>query len=174
MDLKDLLHDSSRRTAELGVRFIGNDPDRFLLMLNFAMEDVKPFAMRAARVINMTAKIHPDFIRAHLPGLIQKLHEFKTDGLKRGVLKTLAERSLDYDEDTLGKLVDTCFLWINDPSEKIAIKIYALDILYSSSYSYPEIIPELIASIEHIMPFSSSGVKSKGKKLLKKLYKRQK
>lgn len=170
MDLKALLSDSSRRTADIAVAVAGNDPERFRLLLEFALDDEAPFSMRAARVINMISLSHPQLIRSYLTQIVSRLPGMKNDGLKRGMLKTLSEHRYHYDEESLGKLVDSCFVFLNDPAEKTAVKIYALDILYRTASEYPEIRPELIASIEYILPYSSKGLVSKGNKLLHKLY----
>lgn len=173
MDLKVLLSDSSRRTADMAVAIIGHNPDRFKEMLNFAFEDTDPFAMRAARVVNMVALKHPRLIRPHLHRIVDALPGFRNNGLKRGMLKTLSEHRYDYPEETLGKLIDSCFMFVNDPAEKAAVKIYALDLLVQASRSYPGIRHELITTIEYILPYSSRGIESKGTKLLRKLYREE-
>lgn len=127
--------------------------------------------MRLARVINLVANLHPELIRPHLKELVIKLPTFKTGGLKRCMVKTISERSFDFDENTLGILVNTCFEWVNDPSEEIAIKAYAMEVLYRVSQFHPDIKPELIATIEYLLPEASSGIKVRGKMYLKKLYK---
>jgi hypothetical protein len=60
---------------------------------------------------------------------------------------------------------------LNDPAEAIALKIYAMTILYKISNAYPAIKPELISSIENEIPKNSAAVISRGKRILKKLYK---
>lgn len=170
MDLHDLLFDSSRRTADMAVSAISNNPEFFRKMLDFAMLDKAPFAMRAARVVQLASHNHPELIRNYLNEIVRKLPTFATDGLKRGFAKILTERSLDYDDETLGILVKTSFDWLMNPSEKAAIKVYAMEILYKISQFYPDIKPELISSIENQIPRSTMAVKSRGKEILAKLY----
>ena len=45
-----------------------------------------------------------------------------------------------------------------------------MEIIYKISQLYPEIKNELISTVENMMPRSSFGIKSRGRKLLKKLY----
>lgn len=169
MDLKDLLSDSSRRTIDVGVDFIGKDPERFNLMLNFALEDNGRFAMRAARVINISSTINPELIKPHLSVLADNINDYNNNGLRRGVLKTIAEMEFNYNDDVMGKLVDSCFQFFNDPGEEVAIRVYALEILYRASLKFPEIRPELVSCMEHELPRSSAGIRSRCKKVLKKL-----
>jgi len=121
MELEDLLFDNSRRTADIAVNTIGNDPGLFKKMLDFAMEDRGRFAMRATRVVYLTAHNHPELIRPHLKEIIHKLPTFKNDGLKRCFAKIFTELSCDYDDETLGILVNVCFDWIINPHEKVAL-----------------------------------------------------
>ena len=167
MELEHLLFDSTRRTAGIAVNIIGKDPKLFKRMLDFALEDKDPFALRAARVVNIVTSKYPWLIQPYLKNLVLQLKEFKSIGLKRGIAKTLAEGSFDYDEETFGMLVDTCFFWFNHSSEEIAVRIYALEIVFKASGKYPEIKPELVSSIENEIPRSSAAIKSRGKRLLK-------
>jgi hypothetical protein len=171
MDLEDLLFDSSRRTANIAVSIIGNNPEIFKKFLDFAILDKNLYAMRAARVIQLASHHHPELIRPYIKQIISQLPTFKNDGLKRGFAKILTERSLNLDEDTQGILVNLCFKWLMDPWEKAAMKVYAMDILYKISQFYPDIKPELISTIEDQMHRSTVAVVSRGKTYLSKLYK---
>jgi len=171
MDTKELFPDTSRRTADIAVSVICQSPEIFKNVLDLALEDNGVFAMRAARALNLAAVKRPELVRPYLNDIAKKLPTFKTGGVKRCLLKTISERSFDYSDDTMGLLVNTCFDWVNDPSEEVAIKVYALEVLYRISQFYPDIKPELIASIENLMPEASSGIRVRGKMYLKKLYK---
>ncbi len=105
------------------------------------------------------------------PAIIRKLDKYKTIGLKRGIAKILSEQNYNYDEDTAGRLVHTCFEWLNDPLKPIALKIYSMTILYKISNTYPDIKPELISSIENEIPKNSAAIKGRGRRILKRLYK---
>jgi len=171
MDLKDLFSDSSRKTIDIGVATIGRNPEMFKKVLDFALEDQGAYSQRAGRVINFIAINHPEMIRPYMPDLVNKLPNFKTGGLKRSIIKTISERSFDFDDETMGTLVNTCFEWVNDPQEEIAIKAYAMDVLYKVTQFYPDLKHELIETLEHIMPEGSAGIKVRCKSYLKKLYK---
>ena len=170
MDTKELFPDTSRRTADIAVSVICNNPEIFKNVLDLAFEDNGVFAMRAARALNLAAVKRPELVRPFLNDIAVKLPTFKTGGVKRCLLKTISERSFDYDENTLGLLVNICFDWVNDPQEEIAIKVYALEVLYRTSQFHPDLKPELIACIERLMPEASSGIKVRGKRYLKRLY----
>ena len=171
MDLKDLFSDSSRKTIDMGVATIGKNPEMFKKVLDFALEDDGAYSQRAGRVINLVAIIQPEMIRPYMQQLVLKLPTFKSGGLKRSIIKTISERSFDFDDETMGTLVNICFEWVNDSQEEIAIKAYAMDVLYSVSQFHPDLKPELIATFEHLKPEASAGIKVRCEKFLKKLYK---
>lgn len=171
MELKDLLFDSSRRTADIAVSIIGDNPEVFGQFVAFAMLDKGPFAMRAARVVQLASYNHPELLRPYTKELILKFNSFRNDGLRRSILKILTEGSLDLDEESIGILVDICFNCLVNPSEKPAMKMYSIVILHKITKFYPDIIPELISTIEDQMPKSSAAIKSVGRHTLTKLYK---
>ena len=170
MELEDLLIDSSRITADMAVHTIGENQALFKKVLDFALEDNDQYAMRAARVIYLTAINHPELIRPYLNKIIHELSGFKNDGLKRSMTRILSEHYTELNEESQGILVDVCFKYLMDTNEKIALKIYSMDILYNLSQIYPEIKKELIFSIENQLPYASAAIKSRGKKMMKKLY----
>lgn len=174
MELKDLLFDSSRRTADIAVGIIGDNPELFGQFVALAMLDKGPFAMRAARVVQLAGYKHPELIRPYTKELILKFNSFRNDGLRRSILKIFSESSLDPDEESIGILVDICFTCLLNPAEKPAMKTYAMVILHKITRFYPDIIPELISTIEDQMPKSSAAIKAVGRQTLTKLYKQQK
>lgn len=171
MELEDLLFDSSRKTAERAAELVGNDPDRFKTILEFGLQDKHQFAMRAIRAIDLVCVKYPELLEPYISDIVGNIDKYKTIGLKRGLARILSEQNYSYDEDTAGRLVHTCFEWLNDPEEPIALKIYSMTILYKISNTYPEIKPELISSIENEIPKNSAAIKGRGRRILKRLYK---
>ena len=172
LDVKLLLFDSSKRTIDVATTLVGNDPVIFKTILDFALQEKEEtYSQRAGRVLNQSAVLHPDLISPYIDDLIKNLDDIKSVGLKRSLAKTFAERSFKMNEDTLGILADKCFNYFNNPTIEIALRAYSVEILYAISEIYPDLKMELISSIENQMPHSSAGIKSKGKRLLKKLYK---
>lgn len=169
MSLEDLFFDSSRRAIEIAVNTIGDNQETFKKVLDFATEDKGKYAQRAARAIQMSSVKYPELASPHLKDIINGMSRFKTGGLKRSMTKMISEMDWDFDEETIGILAETCFKWVNDANEEIAIKIYSQDILYRISEIYPEIKHELITVLEHNYLHSSVAIKNRSKKMLGKL-----
>jgi hypothetical protein len=170
-DIADLIPDSSRKTADLAAGVIAGNQKLFDQMLALALDEKGTLSMRASRVVSLAAVGNPGLISKHLDLLVRRLKDIQHKGVKRGVLKTLLEGSFDYDEDTAGYLVQACFLFFNDSMEEVAIKAYALDLLYLAVQDYPELKEELIASIDLAMPQFSMAMKNRSRKIRDRLIK---
>lgn len=68
-----------------------------------------------------------------------------------------------------GTVMDTCFQYIADPKEAVAVKAFSLGVLGKMMNMYPEIIPELKLLIEDRLPHETAAFASRAKKLLKKM-----
>lgn len=171
MELEVLLVDSSKITADMAVFTIGKDPILFKKVLDFALEDKDVFAQRASRVVQLCTVKFPHLIKPHLNEIITSLPGFQNGGLKRNILRLLSQRTNEFSEEQQGILLDVCYKFIMNSDEKPAIKVYSMDILYDISNQYPDLKKELISCIENQMPTASAGIKSRSKKMLKRLYK---
>lgn len=50
------LYDSGRKTADMAVEAVGNDPERFALLVDMSFSKPYPLCMRAARWCSFVAK----------------------------------------------------------------------------------------------------------------------
>jgi len=73
----------------------------------------------------------------------------------------------DIPESLAGLTTDICFRLLQNHKEPIAVKAYAMTIIYNLSQQYPEISDELVLTIEDLLPFGSPGIKSRGMKIIK-------
>jgi hypothetical protein len=67
--------------------------------------------------------------------------------------------------------MNMCFDWLVSAKESVAVKVYAMEILYRISQVEPELKKELADSIEWRISEGTPGFKHRGLKTLKKLYK---
>jgi hypothetical protein len=75
----------------------------------------------------------------------------------------------DLPESLAGITADICFRYLRDHQEPIAVKAYAMTIIYNLSMKYPELGDELALTIEDMMPYGSPGIRNRGAKILKAL-----
>ena len=67
-----------------------------------------------------------------------------------------------------GQVIHFSFNFINNPTEKVAVKAYGLTIIDNLIVLYPELLTELISTIEMNMEHAQPAFLSRAKKLLKK------
>ena len=170
MDIREFLEiGTSRLNADILVDKIEEDPDLFEIVWQITLEDTYPLSMRASWVISHFARKHPYFLEPRLPELVKILPGIKTESVRRNLLNIIS--FLPIPEEQSGRLFDLCYGYLESPGSAIAIRAYAMTILYHISNLEPELKPELISLLETQKNAESAGVYSRAKILLKKLYK---
>ena len=170
MNAEDLLPNSYRLTADIAVNTIGDNQALFDEMMKIALQDKGPVSMRAARVIQLATEKYPELIKPHLACIIQALACIQTDGVKRSFARILMMEYVHLKEHQIAGLIDICFNWFANATEKVALRAYALEILYAISKAYPEIKSELIAIIEQVIPELDASLRKHSEKILRSLY----
>jgi hypothetical protein len=168
MDFESQLVDSSRFIAEMVAANVGNDPASFKKLMDLALGGKNKVSMRASRAAIFCVKKHPHLIEPYLDKIIRLLPD--EESVRKNFLKILAETPLDFTEDQLGILVESCFEMLLNDKSTIANKAYSMELLYKISEIEAGLKIELMSAIEEQIPRGSSGIKVIGKRLLKKLY----
>ena len=70
-------------------------------------------------------------------------------------------------------MINTCFKFLESSTEALAVKVFSMTVLSNFAKQYPEIVPEIKIVIEDQLLHQSAGFKSRAKKVLKDLDKRQ-
>jgi hypothetical protein len=169
IDWAGLLCDSSKLTVVRGAEAIETDAALFAEAIDLALADKKKLSQRAARSAVLAAIRYPFLARPHSGRLIRAIGELKNESIIFAFLKMFSEIELPEDEDETGHLMKLCFDFMEKPVERIAIRIYAIEILYRITCRYPELKNELGLMIKHLMPHSPPAFQSRGSRILKKL-----
>jgi hypothetical protein len=76
-----------------------------------------------------------------------------------------------FQEKDVALLLDFCIGIFTNASEEIAVRVHAMQILFNITLLEPDFTGELIGLIENeIEHHGSAGIRSRGNKLLQKLY----
>lgn len=127
-------------------------------------------AWHAAWVIDHVSEANPSKLEIFVPEMIDHLPQLKSSSLKRHFTRMLLSQKIP--ENKLGKLVDILYKLLS-PSEAVAVRANALQLLLNISIIEPELQSELICVTESILEEElTSGMKSKAKNILK-ILKRQ-
>ena len=168
--LTDLLMvETSRRNTDLIADLVFNKPELFDELVSIYLRNEEPVSRWAIWVVDTVAEKFPQLLDRYLESIAEALPHFNHDGLKRVSLRMLSRSPLP--QNYLGELMNICFDWLVSPKESIAVKVYAMEILYRISQVEPELKKELADSIEWRIGEGTPGFKNRGLKTLKKLYK---
>jgi hypothetical protein len=165
-----LSHDSRRLMIETIAQAVGTNAQYFeeILQITRTAKDMK--ASRAARVIDMVCENFPEMGNAYVNEIAQNLIDVKCSKTKRSLCRVLT-RHLPDNEELLGALVHHGFEYLYSTTEPVALKVYAMQVLFNVSELIPDLKPELIEAIEQELPKNSVGFNSRGKMLLKMMRK---
>ncbi|MGN6495262.1 MAG: hypothetical protein ACTHLE_24960 [Agriterribacter sp.] len=161
-----LLKEHSRQQCDRIVRYIGNSQSRFNELIRLFFGDEYRVVQRAAWVLSYSAIAHPALVKKHLKELVENLDKPGIhDAVKRNTVRLLQE--IEMPPSLHGQIMNTCFRFVEDPEEAVAIKAFSLTVLHNLSKQYPEIIPEIKLLINEQMPHQTAAFASRAKKILK-------
>jgi hypothetical protein len=164
-----LLVETSRRNTDMIADLVLKKPELFDELVTIYLRNEEPVSRRAVWVVDTVAEKLPELLEPYLESIAEALPNFEHDGLKRVSLRMLCRSPLP--QKYLGELMNICFDWLVAPKESVAVKVYAMEILYRISQTEPELKKELADSIEWRIAEGTPGFKNRGLKTLKKLHK---
>lgn len=170
MDLKQLIANiPSASEKEYLVTEIASSQKKFDELFLFMFRQKDPIAWRAAWIIDGCDEKEPSLSKKHLSKIINSLQEFRSHGVRRSFLRLLSRHNIPEKEQ--GKLADLCFQYMVSELQPVAVKVYAMQILFNLTRIYPELSRELITVIEDQYDNNSAGFKARGKLILRQLEK---
>lgn len=129
--------------------------------------DQPKIAWHAAWVIDHVSEADPARLEPYIPEMIDRLPILKSSSLRRHYTRMINRHEIP--ENQLGMLIDVLYDLLS-PSEAIAVRANALEILYKIARKEPDLQKELISVIESILEEEPTpGMISKGKKIIRSL-----
>lgn len=164
-----LIAEHSKRNVVFIASYIGSNRKLFKEFLKVFETADYHISQRAAWVLPFVVDKHPEVIKGSVPYLIQLLNKPFHAAIRRNVLRVLEDT--DIPEEEMGFLADKCFAYLHDLDEPIAVKAFAITVLYKICLKEPDLKNELIPTLQDMLPFGSAGIKVRCKKYLKLLEK---
>ncbi|WP_200974614.1 hypothetical protein [Echinicola sp. 20G] len=171
MDILEILESgqSKDNTTKI-VNYIGDDPDRFAELFILFRNGTYKVTQRASWPLGIAAEKCPGLLLPYYKDIVIMLKKANVhDAVKRNILRMLQDQ--DVPEVYEGEVLNAAFTFLEDKAQPIAIRVFAMQVVYNLSERYPEIRPELKLIIEDMLPYASAGIRSRGKKILSKLSK---
>ena len=169
MNLREtLLAVHSKAQSDKVVKWIGNRQQRFDELFKLFISDEYLIVTRAAWPLSYAVQAHPELIKKHYSKFVRNLQQPNLhDAVKRNSMRILQQISIP--KRFQGEIMNTCFAYISDPSEKPAVKAFSLTVLQNLARQYPDIRKELKLIIETQWENESAAFRSRAKKILKEI-----
>ena len=162
--------ESSRNQIDYILNLIGEDEKSISTLVDFALFGKYPHSNRAAWTLDVLDRKHPELITPHLKTLLSNLKNVKSDSIKRPVFSILSKRKLP--KKYQGFLIDYCFDILQNSTEKIASRVFSIEILAKIAEDEPDLLTELLSVIDLHYDNASAGFKSRAKNIRKRFIKK--
>jgi 8-oxo-dGTP diphosphatase len=160
----------SMKEAEWVATSAIENPAIFIRLFEYSHSPDKKLAFRASWTLTKVCDKYPEMIYPYLAQIVESLGRIENESTLRSFLRIISLSDLGKINSRLhGVLADFCFNALNLGISAIAVKAYAMEILFRLSLIYPELANELSTSILLLMEDGSAGITSRGRNILKKL-----
>jgi hypothetical protein len=166
--IKKLLYDSSSLTCDVLVQMVYENTLLLKPLLEISFQQEEPWCQRASRVITIAACRFPEIIKPFVTLILANLFELKSESVRRNFLKIFADVDVKLSQKEQSLLLDHCIGYLSG-SYPIAVRVYSMEVLFRLSLKHPDLQKELYLIISDQMTDDSVAVKSRGKRILKKL-----
>lgn len=171
MNLKAaLLKENSKKQTLLIAATIATNPKLFEEAMEVFFANEYILTQRCAAVINACFEKNPKLIEPYLLKLIDNLSKKGLhDAVKRNTVRML--QFMDIPKNLQGLAFENCMKLLLSAEEAIAIRVFAMTVLFNICKVEPELKNELIIAIETHLHYASKGFLNRAGKLLSKLKK---
>ncbi len=164
-----IMAEHSRSQADFIADVVLKHPNLISELINIVIADEEPISRRAAWPLRIVSDRNHEIIYPFTPLIIDKLQRIETVSIQRAFLAILINSTIP--EDYHGELLQFTSEILLNAGSPVASIIYSADIFYKLSIKEPELLNELKLMLEYQLPFGSAGVKSKCRKIIKKIEK---
>jgi hypothetical protein len=159
--------EASRNQIDYVLKFVGEDHNNISTLVDLTLFGKYPHSNRAGWTLDILDRKRPDLVNPYIEKILKNLENVKSDSIKRPVFAILSRRKFQKKHQAF--LIDYGFDILQNPKEKVAAKIYAMDILANIVEEEPDLMQELFSVIEFQYNEGSSGFKAHAKMLRKRL-----
>src|SRR6185437_481863 len=163
-----LLQEHSKKQTDRIVRYIGNDKTRFAELIELFFKGEYRIMQRGAWPLSYCVRAHPELIRPYFKAILDNLARKDIPvAVVRNIVRLLQD--VEIPRRYHGRVMSTCFEFIQQPETPIAVKAFSLTILGDLAARYPDIRSELKLIIEEQWEHATPAFRSRARKVLKAL-----
>ncbi len=139
-------------------------PTSIPILLELNEHTKAKIAWRSAYLLDLIHDIDDTVLDDFMETIMERTPHLTNQSIRRHYLRILSQHELEELAD--GNLLDSCFTWLQSEETPIAVKAHCMQIIFKLTKPYPELIPELKAVLENLLPYGSKGEVNKAKKIL--------
>lgn len=166
MDIRQaLLAEHSKRQTMAIVEYIGDDAVRFAELMKLFFANDYRLTQRAAWPMNYCAEANPPLIYPYLPKLLNCLS--REDGhaaVKRNIVRLL--QYIEIPKKLTGKVYSLCVDLIEDQSEPVAVRAFALTVASRIAKAEPALLNELQLIIRQHLSHATIAFQKRAQEIL--------
>lgn len=159
------------KVSEMAKTILTDHLEKQLLISALDKDSLK--SNKAMWILNHCAEV--DFNRIK-PFQIKLINHLKNKNLNSGVIRSILHifQKQPVPKKQQSFILDKCFEYIKNPSEAIAVRVYAITVVFNISKPYPDLLNELSVVLNHLNITEESGaIKARTKNTLKQIAKLQ-
>jgi hypothetical protein len=171
LNLKDELLPDIRefKAPALAQKIINANQISELVSLAFVKDHL--LSSRAMWVLGHCSDIDYNCIKPYHLKLVNNLKQKELhNGVIRNTLRLFQKHPVP--QKTESFILDKCFGYIKNPSEAIAVRAFAITVVFNIAKPYPELLNELLIVLIHLSETEEGpGIRSRVKNTIKAIYK---
>lgn len=168
---KQLLKEHSRANADLVLNHVLEDRKRVTTLMEAFLRGEYRVVQRSAMVVGDLGRKKPDWLKPWHARMIAAADHASHPSVSRNVMRCFSELPLSFiKEEDRGPLLDLAFRLTESQTEAVAIRVFAMTVVFNFCTLYPELKGELRGIIElTIAAGTTPGFRSRGGKILAEL-----
>ncbi|MDZ4714162.1 MAG: hypothetical protein SH819_01725 [Cytophagales bacterium] len=168
--MQTLLRDHSVAIRRKIVGYVGEDPSRFAELMDLFLTGSYVVQQRASWPLSYCVQQHPSLIKPHLRKVIRNLGtQGVHDAVRRNTLRLLQFVAIP--RTLQGEAAERCFELLTNANEPVAIRVFAMTVLFNIAHEQPALRSELTLVLEDKVPYGSAAFISRAGKTLRQLKK---
>ncbi|MBP6004297.1 MAG: hypothetical protein KA746_12760 [Pyrinomonadaceae bacterium] len=165
MDIREeLLAEHSKSQTAKVVGYIGDDADRFAVLMRLFVGPDYRVSQRAAWSVSNCIERYPDLIGPYYSTLLEQLERDDAHiAVRRNVVRLL--QFVDIPSRWQGRVFDACYKLAADVSQSIAVRCFSMTVAANIASGSPELFAELkLVAAEHPEAMSA-GLRSRWQRI---------
>lgn len=166
MNIRDaLLEVHSKAQAAKIATYVGDDPERFAVLMKHMLGSVYRLAQRAAWPVSYCIQKHPKLIEPYWGKLAGQLErEDAHVAVRRNVARLL--QFVEIPKRYQGRIFEACFELFADTTQPVAVRCFSLSVAANLAKGKPDLFEELRLVAAQHPETATAGVRSRVRNVL--------